>query len=71
MAEAMGLEIASPGSGCCKNLRVANEALKADAELRAKVSACLPRLFQGSSAARHPLYIILDDVGLEALAKPG
>ena len=70
IAEEMGLEIAAPCSGCYKNLRVANEALKTDAELRAKVNACLPRPFQGSTAVKHPLYIILDDVGLEALAQP-
>ena len=59
IAEAAGLEIAAPCSGCYKNLMTADEALKGDTELRAKAS--LPRQFKGSTAVRHPLYIILED----------
>lgn len=67
IAEEMGLTIAATCSGCYKNLRSADEALKADAELKAKINASLPRPFQGSSRVRHPLYIILEDIGLTNL----
>ena len=67
IAEEMGLPIAAMCSGCYKNLRAADEALKADAGLRAKVNASLPRPFQGSTKVRHPLYIILQDIGLDNL----
>ena len=68
IAEAAGLEIAAPCSGCYKNLRTADEALKGDAELKAKVNASLPRQFKGSTVVKHPLYIILEDIGLDTLA---
>mgnify|MGYP005846939007 CR=1 FL=1 len=68
IAEAMGLQIAAPCSGCFKSLRSADEALKGNTDLQARVNGSLPRPFQGSTAVRHPLYIILEDIGLEALA---
>ena len=68
IAEAMGLPIAAPCSGCFKSLRSADEALKGSAELQAKVNGSLSRPFQGSIAVKHPLYIILESIGLEALA---
>lgn len=73
IAEAMGadspdpLEIAAPCSGCYKNLRTADQALKEDPELRARINASLSRPFQGSTGVKHPLYIILQDIGLDAL----
>lgn len=70
IAETMGLQIAAPCSGCYKNLRTADEALQRDAELKAKVNACLPRPFQGNAGVRHPLYIILEDIGVDALTDP-
>jgi len=68
IAEEMGLDMAVPCSGCYKNLRVADETLRQNTELREKINACLSRPLQGSTAVRHPLYIILDDIGLEKLA---
>jgi heterodisulfide reductase subunit B len=66
IAETMGLEVIAPCSGCYKNLRSADERLKQDTDLRKEISAGLPRSFQGSSAVKHPLYVILEEVGLEA-----
>lgn len=68
IGEEMDLEIVAPCSGCYKILRTTDEALKEDADLRAKVNACLPHPFQGSTAVRHPLYVILQDIGLDTLA---
>ena len=68
IAEAMGLEMAVPCSGCYKNLRTADEALEEDPCLRAKINACLSHPLQGSTKVRHPLYIILENIGLDRLA---
>jgi len=67
IGEKMGLDIVAACSGCYKNLRTADMALKRDAELEATVSASLPRPFQGTTAVKHPLYVIVDEVGLDAL----
>jgi len=68
IAEAMDLEIAVPCSGCYKNLRTADEALKQDPALRTSLNMTLSRPFQGTTAVRHPLYIILETVGLDRLS---
>jgi heterodisulfide reductase subunit B len=68
IAEAMDLEIVAPCSGCYKNLRTADQALKRDVELRERINVGLPRPFQGSTKVKHPLYVILEEVGLEKLA---
>jgi len=68
IAEAMDLEIVAPCSGCYKNLRTADEALKRDVELRERINVGLLRPFQGSTKVKHPLYVILEEVGLEKLA---
>jgi heterodisulfide reductase subunit B len=68
IAEAMGLEIVAPCSGCYKNLRTADEALKQDTGLRERTNAGLPRPFEGSTAVKHPLYVIVKEVGLDKLA---
>ena len=67
--EEMDLEVVAPCSGCYKNLRVADETLKQDAGLREQINARLPRPFRGSTAVKHPLYIILEQVGLDRLSE--
>ncbi len=69
IAESMGLDVAVPCNGCYKNLRGASEELSQDAELREKINSCLSRPLQGDVAVRHPLYIILEDVGLDGLGE--
>jgi heterodisulfide reductase subunit B len=68
IAEAMDLEIVAPCSGCYKNLRTADEVLKRDGDLRKRINAGLPRPYQGSTKVKHPLYVLLQDVGLDKLA---
>jgi heterodisulfide reductase subunit B len=70
IAEQTGLEVVAPCNGCHKNLRTANQALKADTELQTQINASLPRPFKGSTIVRHPLYIIVEDIGLDAFANP-
>ncbi len=67
IAEEMGLPIVATCSGCYKNLRSADEAIKADHELKAKINTSLTHPVQGTTAVRHPLYVILEDIGLEHL----
>lgn len=68
IAEEMDLEVVAPCSGCYKALRTADAMLKEDPDLLARAGAGLPRSFRGSTAVKHPLYVVLEDVGLEALA---
>lgn len=70
IGESLGLDIAAACSGCYKNLRTAHQALSADDNLRAKVNGRLPRPFQGTTRVKHPLYILAEDVGLDALPEP-
>ena len=67
IGEEMDLEITATCSGCYKNLRAADEAMKADTELRAKVNDCIPNPVKGTTRVRHPLYVITEDIGLENL----
>lgn len=60
IAEAMNLEVIAPCSGCYKSLRVADEAIKRGDGIRDQINASLVRPVQGTSAVRHPLYVILE-----------
>jgi heterodisulfide reductase subunit B len=70
IAAQMGLPIAAPCSGCYKTLWRSEAALRTDPTLRQKINATLSRPLEGPVAVRHPLYIILEDIGLEALSAP-
>ena len=66
IAEAMELDVIAPCSGCYKNLRTADEALRQDKGLLQEVNASLPQPIRESEAADggfktsvlHPLYVI-------------
>jgi heterodisulfide reductase subunit B len=86
IAEAMGLDVIAPCSGCYKNLRTADEALRQDDGLLQEVNASLPQPIRESggdeesmASVLHPLYVIagsdaaLDEIGLsnaENLPRP-
>jgi len=86
IAEEMKLDVIAPCSGCYKNLRTADEALRQDETLLQEVNASLaqPMRENGGDAAfrasvLHPLYVIagsdaaLNEMGLgdpEALPRP-
>jgi heterodisulfide reductase subunit B len=67
IGEDLGLEVVAACSGCYKNLRTADLTLKRDNQLQATVNASLPQAFRGEIAVKHPLYVIVDDLGLERL----
>lgn len=69
IAEAMDLEVIAPCSGCYKNLRTADKELKEDARLRAQVNDRLSYAFQGRTRVKHPLYVILEEIGLDKLGE--
>ena len=70
IADELGLDIAAPCSGCYKNLRTASRALEAEEGLRAQVSEKLSRPLRGITEVKHPLFIVLHDLGLEQLPPP-
>ena len=70
IADEMGLDIAAPCSGCYKNLRTANTAIREEPDLRAQVMSKLSRPLDGTSEVKHPLFIILRDVGLDQIPSP-
>lgn len=69
LAEEQGLTvIVPPCSGCYKIFRTASKALQADPALRQKVNAALPgHTLKGNVTVKHPLYVIVNDYGLERL----
>jgi heterodisulfide reductase subunit B len=78
IAEAMELDVIAPCSGCYKNLRTADEALRQDETLLQEVNASLARPIRESdtgggafeASVLHPLYVIagsdaaLEEIGL-------
>jgi heterodisulfide reductase subunit B len=69
LAEEQGLtEIVAPCSGCYKNFRAASKAIQANPALRKEVNAALSgHTLKGNVTVKHPLYVIVNDYGLESL----
>jgi heterodisulfide reductase subunit B len=67
IVEEMGLtDVVTPCSGCYKNFAKTSKALKDDPELRAEVNAVLgKRRISRPASVRHPIDVIVTDVGLE------
>lgn len=70
IAEEMGLDVVAACSGCYKNLRATDMALKGDSAIRERVNSFLPTAYEGGVSVKHPLYIIVNDLGLDALPAP-
>jgi heterodisulfide reductase subunit B2 len=70
LAEAQGFDrVVAPCSGCYKNLRRASQRVSADKAMRSQVNAHLREglALQGDVEVLHPLYVLLQDFGLEHL----
>jgi heterodisulfide reductase subunit B len=69
LAEEQGLTVVVPPcSGCYKVLRTASKAIQADHALREQVNAALPgQALTADVEVKHPLYVIVNDYGLEQL----
>lgn len=67
-----GQDVVAPCSGCYLSLAKANATLAEYPEVRARVTAALGKAgfsYDGHVAVRHPLEVLLTDVGAEALKK--
>jgi len=70
-AEKQGLDIVTLCNTCQLNIAMANERLKADPELLARVNEKLAEVglsYHGGVEVKHFLYAIIDDFGIEKLA---
>jgi heterodisulfide reductase subunit B len=70
LAEEQGLTVVVPPcSGCYKVFRTASKSIAADPALRKQVNDSLPgQTLTGNVEVKHPLYVIVDDYGLEQLS---
>jgi len=69
-AEKLGLDLVTICNTCNLNLLMADQKLKADAALRAKVNEKLAEVgleYKGISRVRHLLYVLIEDFGMDKL----
>jgi len=72
LAEEMGMDVAVVCNSCFVTLRRAAEAFHADADVAERCSEALSEIgreFRGRTRVRHVLDILVDDVGLDGIAK--
>lgn len=72
IAEREGLDVIAPCSACYLVLNKTINGLKEHPELRAKVTDALKAgglAYKGTAKVRHPLDVLVNDVGLEAIKK--
>ncbi len=68
IAETMGLDVVAPCAACYKNLHKASHILNEDADLRGQINATLDgHHLKRAPAVRHPLDVIVNDVGVDSL----
>ena len=67
LAEEMGADVVAPCVGCYKNLRKAAKEVHEDASLRRQVGEAVGREFLGLVQVKHPVEVLLLDLGLEAI----
>jgi len=63
----MEADVVAPCVGCYKNLRKAAKEAAEDADLRRRVSEALGREFRGQVKVKHPVEVLLLDLGLNAV----
>jgi succinate dehydrogenase / fumarate reductase cytochrome b subunit len=72
-AEEMGMDIVTICNTCLQTFTYANERLKTDPEIRAKVNDILVkagvRPYNGTIDVKHLIWVMVDDVGVEKLQK--
>jgi heterodisulfide reductase subunit B len=72
LAERMGLDVVAPCSSCFTVLAKTNRILKAIPEIHRDVNQALGEgglSYSGGTAVRHPLDILMNDVGLDAILR--
>ena len=70
LADEMGLDtVIAPCAACFNRLKVADQEVKEDLELKKDVEKVLGRPYSGRVEIKHPLEIIVQDIGLEKVRK--
>jgi heterodisulfide reductase subunit B2 len=72
LAERMGLDVVAPCSSCFTVLAKTNRVLKEIPEIRRDVNEALAEgglSYSGNTGVRHPLDILMNDVGIEAILR--
>lgn len=72
LAERMGMDVVAPCSSCFTVLAKTNRLLKAIPDLHRDVNDALAEgglTYSGATAVRHPLDILMNDVGIDAILK--
>ncbi len=72
LAERMGMDVVAPCSSCFTVLAKTNRLLKAIPDMHRDVNDALAEgglMYSGNTAVRHPLDILMNDVGIEAILK--
>lgn len=70
LAEEEGCDLLTLCNGCLYTLRLVNEELKADEEVRSRVNGLLSaidREFRGSIEVKHVVEVLLEEIGLERM----
>lgn len=70
LAEEMGLDtVIAPCAACFNRLKVADQEVTEDPELKKEVEEVLGKPYSGKVKIRHPLEVIVKDIGLEKVTK--
>ena len=64
----MGLDLIVNCAACYNRMKVANHEIATNQQVRAKVAEAMGRDYDGSVKVRHFLEVLLEDVGIEAIA---
>ncbi len=67
LAEEMEADVVAPCVGCYKNLRKAAKEVRGVPALRQQIGQALGRDFRGTARVKHPVEVLLLDVGLDAI----
>jgi heterodisulfide reductase subunit B len=67
-AEEQHMDVIAPCVGCYKNLRKAAKLARQDSNLLMQISHAMRREFHGQVNVKHPIEVLLLDIGLETLA---
>ena len=70
LAQEMGVDtVISPCAACFNRLTVANQEVAEGTELRKEVSQVLGKSYSGEMKVRHPLQLVIEDVGIDEISK--
>lgn len=68
-AKASGMDMVVSCAACYNRMKVANNEIKSNSQIRLDIKDALGRDYDGSVKVRHFLEVLLEDVGIEKIAK--